>query len=408
MTEADLASTPSSGGNDRPMPLKYLDRAMSRLRDLGVLGEAHAAEAQDAPIVALLDEISDLDEARILAITRTLAQASVFNEVVREQVASMDVGTRYEQITDAFDSIRDDAKAMVRQIEDGELSTFERLANVWMKVTRGDIAARFDKIKDTYLDVSAAMQDQITREHTILEAYRDFRGALKESEVLAHEVLAKAETELDEARGDVDRAMEQVEAAADAEPAQRARMELARDERVRTLQNREKRYQVAKDLADNLTIGYNTSEVVMARIMQTSSAKERVRAQAVTFFGTNETVLAALTASFTGLLGLHESTRTVEAMKEGVSESLETLADLGGEVQERALEAGYGPTVRADAVKKLVDSVVTFQERSREIIEEMRAQATRNADEIRDAVEDGKRRMARLAQEGAALPAGRA
>ena len=405
MPQSDLPSEPSTSSAGRPMPLKYLDLAMNRLRDLGVLGEAQAAEAQEAPIVALLDEISDLDEDRILAITRTLAQASVFNDVVRQQVAAMDVGTRYEKIADAFDSIRDDAKAMVDQIEDGKLSTFERLANVWMKVTRGDIATRFDKIKDTYLDVSAAMQDQIEREHTILEAYRDFRGALKESEVLAHEVLAKAERELEEARGDVDRAMQQVEEAGDVEPAERARLELARDERVRTLQNREKRYQVAKDLADNLTVGYHTSEVVMARIMQTSSAKERVRAQAVTFFGTNETVLAALTASFTGLLGLHEATRTVEAMKEGVSESLETLADLGGEVQERALEAGYGPTVRADAVKTLVDSVVTFQERSREIIEEMRTQATRNADEIREAVEDGKRRLARLAQEGAALPA---
>jgi hypothetical protein len=387
------------------MPLQYLDRALHRLRDLGLLGEARAAEAHEAPIVALLDEISDLDEDRIVAITRTLAQASVFNEVVREQVASMDVGTRYEAITDAFDSIRDDAKAMVDQIEDGQLSTFERLANVWMKVTRGDIATRFDKIKRTYLDVSAAMQDQIEREHAILEAYQDFRGALKQSEVLAHEVLAKAERELDAARADVDRAMERVEAAADAEPAERARTELARDERVRELQRREKRYQVAKDLADNLTVGYHTSEVVMARIVQTSSAKERVRAQAVTFFGTNETVLAALTASFTGLLGLHESTRTVEAMKEGVSASLETLADLGGEVQERALEAGYGPTLRADAVKKLVDSVVTFQERSREIVEEMRGQATRNADEIREAVEDGKRRLARLAQGGASLRA---
>ncbi len=382
-------------------PLRYLDKAMGALRDLNLIPSG--ATTSEAPIVALLNEISDLDEERVVAITRTLAQASLFNEVVRQQVAAMEIGTRYEEITNAFNSIRDDAKMMVDQIEDGKLSTFERLSNVWMKVTRGDIATRFDKIKKTYLDVTSSAQDQIQREHTILEAYRDFRGALKESEVLAFEVLKKGEAELEAARQAVEKANELVTAHDGQDLAERARLELARDESVRELQRNDKRYQIAKDLSDNLTVSYNTSEVVMARLMQTNTAKERVRAQAVSFFGTNETVLTALTASFTGLFGLHESTRTVEAMKEGVSKSLETLSEIGGQIQEEALKAGYGPTIRADAVKKLVESVVNYQERSKEIIAEMRKLSTTNAEEIREAVEDGKRRLAELAREGATL-----
>ena len=59
--------------------------------------------------------------------------------------------------------------------------------------------------------------------------------------------------------------------------------------------------------------------------------------------------------------------------------------------------------MRADAVKKLVDSVVNFQEKSRTIINEMRVASTKNSAEIRDAVEDGKRRIARLITEGKAL-----
>ena len=102
----------------------------------------------------------------------------------------------------------------------------------------------------------------------------------------------------------------------------------------------------------------------MARLMQTTSAKERVYAQAVTFFSTNDSVLTALKASFTGMFGLHESTKTLDAMKEGMSKSLETLSEIGDKVQEAAVRSGYGPTIRADAVKKLVDSVVNFQERS--------------------------------------------
>lgn len=128
----------------------------------------------------------------------------------------------------------------------------------------------------------------------------------------------------------------------------------------------------------------------MTRLVQTTNAKERVYAQAVSFFGTNETVLTALTATFTGMHGLHESTQTVEAMKKGINESLETLSEIGGKVQEAAVRAGYGPTVSAAAVKKLVESVVNFQEKSQTIIAEMRKLSTENSREIREAVEDGK------------------
>ena len=383
-------------------PMKYLEKAMSGLHSLGLVPEG---KPEEAPIVSLLNQITDLDEERVVAIARTLSQASLFNEVVREQVQAMEVGERYETIVEAFNSIRDDAKSMVKQIEDGRLDTFERLSNVWMNVTRGDIAQRFDKIKDTYLEVTGATRDQIGREQTILNAYQDFRGALKQSEVLALEVLKKAEGKVEAARAEVQSAMKALAAFQGEAGAERARLELARDEKVRSLQDTEKRYQIAKDLSDNLTVSYNTSEVVMARLHQTTNAKERVYSQAVSFFGTNEVVLTALSASYTGMFGLHESTQTVEAMKEGVSRSLEDLAEVGGKVQEAAVKAGYGPTIRADAVKKLVESVVAWQTRSREIIEEMRRQSTANAQEIRNAVEDAKRRMAHLAQEGKALAA---
>src|SRR5262245_26880805 len=67
----------------------------------------------------------------------------------------------------------------------------------------------------------------------------------------------------------------------------------------------------------------------MARLLQTTNAKERIYAQSITFFSTNDSVLTALKASFTGMFGLHESTATLNAMKEGVSKSLEPLS-VGG------------------------------------------------------------------------------
>ena len=377
----------------------YLDKALTQIRDLGLMPE----KVDEAPVVSLLEKLTDIDEAKVVAIARTLSQASVFNDVVREQVSEMRVGERYEKVTESFNSIRSDAKRMVDQLEDGKVDTFERMGNVWMKVTRGDIASRFDDIKETYLEVANDSREQIERERVILEAYQDFRGAIKQSEIYALDVLKQTEGIWNETKGALKQANETVSSFQGDDMAERAKLELARDERMRDLQSSEDRYQVAKDISDNLTVSYNTSEVVMARLMQTNSAKERVYKQAITFFGTNESVLTALTASFTGLFGLHESTQTLEAMKEGVSKSLEDLADIGGKVQEAAVKAGYGPTIRADAVKKLVDSVVNFQERSREIIDEMRILSTKNAEEIRDTVEDGKQRMARIIERGGSL-----
>jgi hypothetical protein len=377
----------------------YLDKALSQIRDLGLMPE----KVDEAPVVLLLEKLTDIDEAKVIAIARTLSQASVFNDIVREQVSEMRVGSRYEKITESFNSIRDDAKRMVGQVEDGKVDTFERLSNIWMKATRGDISSRFDEIKQIYLEVAADSREQIERERVILESYQDFRGAIKQSEIYALDILKQTEAIWNESKGAHKQANDTVTAYAGEDLAELAKLELSRDETMRGLQFAEDRYQVAKDISDNLTVSYNTSEVIMARLMQTNSAKERVYKQAITFFGTNESVLTALTASFTGLFGLHESTQTLEAMKEGVSKSLEDLADIGGKVQEAAVRAGYGPTIRADAVKKLVDSVVNFQERSREIIEEMRVLSTKNAEEIRQSVEDGKQRMAKIIERGGSL-----
>jgi hypothetical protein len=380
-------------------PMQYLDKAMGALRDLGL----QPAKVEDAPINVLLQKISDLDQDRIAVIARTLGQATVFNEVVREQTLAMEIGNRYQEIAESFNSIRDDAKKMVDQIGDGKIDVLERVTNVWMKISRGDIADRFDSIKAKYLDVTASTKDQIEREAIILDAYRDFRGALKQAEVMALEVLKTAEGKLEAEKAQLKTASEAVANFAGTEPAERAKLELVRDEHLRRTQDEEKRYQISKDLSDNLTVSYNTSEVIMARLMQTTNAKERVYAQAVSFFSTNDSVLTALKASFTGMFGLHEATQTLEVMKEGVAKSLETLAEIGDQVQEAAVRAGYGPTIRADAVKKLVDSVVGFQERSIGIVAEMRKLSTQNAAEIRDAVEDGKKRIARLVAEGQTL-----
>ena len=101
---------------------------------------------------------------------------------------------------------------MVDQISDGKLDMFERATNAWMKIARGDVATRFDKIHDTYLAVTTATKTNIDREQNILEAYMDFRGALKQAEVSGLEVLKIAEGRLDAAKADLATAGDAVEA----------------------------------------------------------------------------------------------------------------------------------------------------------------------------------------------------
>ena len=141
------------------------------------------------------------------------------------------------------------------------------------------------------------------------------------------------------------------------------------------------------------------AHVVLGRLSQSSDVKERVYEQSVAFFSTNESVFTALAATFVSLGGLHESTQTLERMKQGMNESIETLANVGDDVLMQGTRAGYGPSLRAESVEKLVDAIADYQQRTYETTREMRQLATDNADEIARLVEAGKARYSRLLHE---------
>lgn len=371
---------------------KYLQKAIDTLKSLG-LG---LQEENSRPITAIISRIADVDENRALVIARTLAQQPVFDSVVADQISQMKFGSRFDDITKGFNSIRDDAKKLVTQAEKDAPSFGDRISNVVMKITRGDVADRFDAIKKIYNEVVVDIQTQVERERVILEAYADFRGALKESEIVAHEILEVIDRDLVNAKNRFLEASNAVEMASDETSSSKARLELARDEASRALKDVDDRWQIAKDLAENLTVSFNVTEVTMIKLAESHKAKDRIFKQSVSFFATNSSVFSALKATYTGVLGLNEANKTLDAMQEGISKSLEDIATIGTAVTHEALRKGYGPSIRSDAVRKLVDSIVEFQEASAKTISEMRDLSTKNATEIRNHVEDGKRRIARL------------
>jgi len=402
-TTTPVAATPVAPANLGTAPIqKYLDRALGVLQRFGISAGADVPQE----LVRLLDEVKYVDEPRAIAIGSTIQHMSKFNALVRENVENITVGNRYLDITQMFDSVREDSKTLISQLDDGRISLGEKAQNLWMRMRRGTPSARFEKIVEVYQDVSKDTKDQLDREQAIMDAYIDFRFALKEAEVQSREMVDRHAPILEGAKKNLADSQAVVDAAADKSETDRSRLELSRDEARHAYEKEDRTYQLLKDITENLSVGYDVGETLIAKLKQTHDVKDRVYRRAVTFFTTNEHVFTILGTVYTSQHGLHEVTQATEAMKEGVNKGLEDVAELGRELERAALKAGYGSTVNPASVQKLVDAISGFQIDSLQMIADLRKESEENTKEVRRVVEQGKKKfqetLARFAREGRA------
>ncbi|TWT77991.1 hypothetical protein Pla123a_17900 [Posidoniimonas polymericola] len=367
---------------------KYLDRAKEVLEKFGISADSEA----QSELIRLLEEVRHVDEAKVLAVAGVVKHMSTFNKLVRDNVEDINIGNRYLEISQMFDSIREDSKRLIGQLDDGKIGVTEKMSNVWMKIRRGTPHARFEKIVDVYQDVCKDTKDQLEREQVIMDGYIDFRFALKEAEVLAREVLEEQIPHLEEAKATLAEAQQAVSDYAGDDESQRSRLELRRDEANDAYTREDRIYQLLKDVSENLAIGYDVGETLVTKLRQTHDVKDQVYRRAVTFFTTNEHVFTILGTVYTSQQGLHEATESTEALKEGVNKSLEDIADLGRELERAALKAGYGSTIAPESLEKLVKAISDYQIESLQTIAELRKESEENAREIRRVVEEGKQR----------------
>lgn len=368
---------------------QYLDRALSTLERFGLGGKS----AQPNELVNLLEDVKHLDEGKTLAIAEVLNHMSTFNQLVRDNVENISVGDRYLSISQMFDSIREDSKRLIAQLDDGKFSTSEKMSNWWMKLRRGTPSDRFDKIEELYRDVSKDTKDALSREKDIMDAYIDFRFALKEAEVLASELYDMQVPILDQAKAGLASAQEAVDNFTAEDMAAKSQLELRRDQARHEFQKQDETFQLLKDISENLRIGYDVGETLVAKLKQTNDVKTRVYRRAVTFFTTNEHVFTILRTVYTSQYGLNEITQATEAMKDGLNKGLEDVATLGRELERAALKAGYGSTVDPASVQKLVDAISDFQIESLETVAELRKESEDATKAIRSTVEAGKKRF---------------
>ena len=367
---------------------KYLDRAVDVLKKFGV----DSANTAPQELINLLEDVKHLDEAKVLAIADVIQHMSAFNALVRENVEGVKIGNRYMDITQMFDSIREDSKRLIGQLDDGKISGTEKVSNWWMKIRRGTPSDRFEQIVETYSDVAKDTKEQLRSEEAIMEGYIDFRFALKEAEVLARELFDTHAPILEAAKDGLAKSQEALDTYTGTDEGGKSALELARDEARHRYEQEDETYQLLKDIAENLEIGYDVGETLITKLKQTHDVKERVYRRAVTFFTTNEHVFTILGTVYTSQHGLHEVTQATEAMKEGVNKGLEDVAELGRELERAALKAGYGSTINPESVQKLVDAISDFQIESLEMIADLRKESEESTKAIRKSVEEGKRK----------------
>ena len=387
MAEASTVEQQKPADNQGSLQ-KYLDRAKEVLDKFGIA----KSEASYAEMLRLLDQVKHVDEAKALAIAKVIQHMSDFNQLVRDNVENISIGNRYLDIAQQFDSIREDSKALISQLDDGKISFGEKIQNYWMNLRRGTPSDRFDKIAESYRDVSKDTKDQLDREDAIMDGYIDFRFALKEAEVLSRDLLKGHMPTLEAAQKALADAQTKVDGAEGKDDSEVSRLELARDEARHKFEEEDQTYQLLKDIAENLSIGYDVGETLIVKLKQTHDVKDRVFRRAVTFFTTNEHVFTILGTVYTSQHGLHEATQATEAMKEGLNKGIEDVAELGRELERAAIKAGYGSTISSESVQKLVDAISSFQVESLEMIAELRKESEENTKEIRRVVEAGKKK----------------
>ncbi len=391
----------------------FLDSALGILEEVGL---RPSIDAEDDRLATMLDGVKNPDhpraaeiEARVGVISETLRYSNAFGDLVRENIRESDVGTRYGDIADAFSGIREEAEEDLAHIADGKLDFRERLDGLMEDLSpwHKDVGEQFDVIQSKYDAVSADAAEQIQRENTILSAYADFRSDLKRGSNVAYELKDIQEEISDAAKqdfADKTKAVDDYTAAhpADSEDFNRSELgelELARDRAQDEARQQDRNYQLVKNVAEALETQYNVSEALMIRLRQTTDAKEAVYQRGVAFFSRNSTVFAALEATITSMMGLHESTQALEAMAEGSDDLIDLVAEQGDKLQREALKAGYGAMISPESVHKLMTALVEYQTDSIGLIEQYRAESAEATEKIGDIVTEGKAKVAEAIQQ---------
>ncbi|ESR24600.1 hypothetical protein [Lutibaculum baratangense] len=316
-----------------PDALGHLHEALAIAAELGAAPDAAGAEQRSQSVLV---RIADLEPTKTTVVASTLSQARFFDDLVREQVSRDDVAAGHLAFAEAAGGFH---ARLVALLQDAPEASLAREV--------AELGAEFGRLQDEYAPVGQAALEEIEREHVVQEAYTEFRAAVRQAEAHALHLLETAFARYNTARQKV---QEELGGSADADG-------VSLLERLRQLQDEERRWGVARDVANRIAAASGDAQIVMGRLTQSTSCKERLYWQSQAFIGSVTTLIEALP---------------------------------------RLLARGLPREHRDEVVRGLASAVELFQQRSRDTAEEIERLAREAAEDIGELVADSEARLQRL------------
>jgi hypothetical protein len=303
------------------------------------------ASGNDTELAGLLTGLIDAQkptklvesQAKILAIADVLGYLSTFTKMVMDNVEGMHYSDRYNNITGQFAAVREIwtefGKHRSAESAGGAKVTFgERLEEMARQVG-GTPAKRFKKVFALYNDVSCDLKDQLDKEGTILNAYKQYRLALQDAEQWTFEVMTAQKGIMEAATLDVEAKAKAYDALSavtkEDDPAAMAKLIEARkirDAARLVAEDEQSRYRLLGKVRDHFKLGYAMGEAHQTQLSQTNASKNELYQTGVIFFSTQQGTYAMQAANVTAKFGQREGVETMKAMYKEMNQSLEDMA----------------------------------------------------------------------------------
>lgn len=342
-------------------------------------------------------ELEDLGPDEAAQLVEVVQHMNAFDELVSRNLNQMNVGERYEDIRENFESIIKDLERKVRGAS-GSRNLFDKIQDKLISWKRGDVKERFQKIKVSYESVFGDADKQIEHETAILEAYRDYREALRDSSTIAEVLKKRAQEAYTEVKGNFVAANDEVDnAPADLDPLELAALKIKRDDLQRELEKLDRRQDIASSLAEKLQVSFGISEAVMTRYAETTKVRDNVQRQSAMFYTANSGVMTVLAATFMQLEATNEQSQVLSEMGKQTSAMLNKLSQSGqslNKIAKNATEAAYTSYISAEDIRKLYESTVEFKAEQNKMVKTLREARDKNMEAVRIEIDKGQRLLA--------------
>lgn len=353
---------------------------LSQIEELAVYGEQEAGQLRD--VVESID---------------------AFDQLVADNLNSMNVGERYNDIRQNFESIIKDLERKLKGAESEKVTPkwFERLQNSLSTWRRGSINDRYNKIKVISNAVFADTETQINHEKAIIDAYSNYREALRDSTTIALLIKEKVTADRDELKAELTKCLEALTAAQEAgsDTLTIAALQQQFDEVKKDYDYADRRQEIASSLEQKLTTTYGISEAIMTRYTQTSEVRERLQREAALHYSVNAGVMTTLMATYHQLESMNENTQSLMEMQDQTKRALETLTRHGGtanKVVQKAQEVTMRTVYNAEDIRKLYASTIEFRLSQERDYARLRKERDAAFVEVKKAIQEGQRKMSEV------------